>query len=642
MADGRQGLRRFDITYPSSPIEVGFYDTGDRANDVAYSGRYCYVADGLDGLKVLDLIDPWNPVEVGSFDFSNEIVRVDEEGGYVFAVTITYGVRIVDVSNPEDPVEIADLDIHGPPNDVDVEGDYAYVTYRDEGLGVVDISTITEPVEVGFLSTDGKGEDVTVNGSYAYIAEEGEGLRIINIADPTTPTEVLLFETDASVWDVEVEDGIAYLANSNSGLMMLDISNPQNPTILGSIDTDGDARGVVIDGIHAYVADHTCGFKAINILDPALPEHVGSYDTGDLALQLDQGDVFVAVADFNNGVYILRSDITQPELSILPTVLDFGSTLDTLQFDILNAGDGILTWGIQENPEKEWITSVLPMSGTQNATVTVIVDRQYLQGSGDMGLLSVTSNGGNQDVTVMIAQETPPLPENWQFTPNTGNGAVAFLPTWSNPTVDGTPMAIGDFVGAFTEDGICCGVNRWLGNHLRIVMWGDNVETPEVEGFQPNEPISYRVYRLSEQQEWVYVYVTYSRGNGHYYPGTTSILNSFTASSVFVDDLNHPDELPNTMGIGVFPNPFTRDVVIEYHLPVVSNVSLSVYDFRGMRIRSLIQEDKPAGYYTAAWDGRTDAGTLAASGTYFCRLETESGANDTPVNRVTEEIILIR
>jgi len=33
----------------------------------------------------------------------------------------------------------------------------------------------------------------------------------------------------------------------------------------------------------------------------------------------------------------------------------------------------------------------------------------------------------------------------------------------------------------------------------------------------------------------------------------------------------------------------------------------------------------PAGWQTATWDGRTDRGERAASGVYFCRLETGAG-----------------
>ena len=44
---------RIDISDPTSPQEVGFYDTGSYAKGVYVSGSYAYVADGEDGLYIL-------------------------------------------------------------------------------------------------------------------------------------------------------------------------------------------------------------------------------------------------------------------------------------------------------------------------------------------------------------------------------------------------------------------------------------------------------------------------------------------------------------------------------------------------------------------------------------------------------------
>jgi hypothetical protein len=41
------GLRVIDVSNPSSPREVGFYDTPGNARGVAVSGSYAYVADGI-------------------------------------------------------------------------------------------------------------------------------------------------------------------------------------------------------------------------------------------------------------------------------------------------------------------------------------------------------------------------------------------------------------------------------------------------------------------------------------------------------------------------------------------------------------------------------------------------------------------
>jgi len=61
---------------------------------------------------------------------------------------------------------------------------------------------------------------------------------------------------------------------------------------------------------------------------------------------------------------------------------------------------------------------------------------------------------------------------------------------------------------------------------------------------------------------------------------------------------------------------------IRFELPAQSRVALRVYDVNGALVRTLVNEDRPAGAYTVQWNGRNDAGDPASSGVYFYRLET--------------------
>lgn len=80
---------------------------------------------------------------------------------------------------------------------------------------------------------------------------------------------------------------------------------------------------------------------------------------------------------------------------------------------------------------------------------------------------------------------------------------------------------------------------------------------------------------------------------------------------------------PATYHLGAnFPNPFNPSTSIDYALPQSGSVHLSVYDVLGRRVRLLVAKPRhPAGFYTAAWDGRDDRGRSAASGVYFYLLQ---------------------
>ncbi len=90
---------------------------------------------------------------------------------------------------------------------------------------------------------------------------------------------------------------------------------------------------------------------------------------------------------------------TSPVLSVYPTSLDFGATQTQKTFNISNAGGGTLTWSVSE--DKTWL-SVSPTSGTEDATITVNVDRSGLSTGDYTADIIVSSNGGNETVQVTI------------------------------------------------------------------------------------------------------------------------------------------------------------------------------------------------------------------------------------------------
>jgi hypothetical protein len=84
-----------------------------------------------------------------------------------------------------------------------------------------------------------------------------------------------------------------------------------------------------------------------------------------------------------------------------------------------------------------------------------------------------------------------------------------------------------------------------------------------------------------------------------------------------------------------FPNPFNPSTRITYSVPEQGHVSLKIYDVTGRLVRTIVEESKAPGMYTADWNGLNDQGRNAATGTYFCRLVTAKQA-------VTRKLLLAR
>ena len=83
------------------------------------------------------------------------------------------------------------------------------------------------------------------------------------------------------------------------------------------------------------------------------------------------------------------------------------------------------------------------------------------------------------------------------------------------------------------------------------------------------------------------------------------------------------DALPEkTELLPATPNPFNPSTKISYTLAEDSDITLLVTDMLGRTVQTIIQSrHQTAGSYSIHWNGRTDAGLNAASGTYFLILE---------------------
>ena len=72
-----------------------------------------------------------------------------------------------------------------------------------------------------------------------------------------------------------------------------------------------------------------------------------------------------------------------------------------------------------------------------------------------------------------------------------------------------------------------------------------------------------------------------------------------------------------------YPNPFNPVTKIDFDLPLDSRVSIVLYDITGREVKTLVNDQRTAGYYTVQMDG-----SALSSGTYFYRIMTKSSAQD--------------
>ena len=88
---------------------------------------------------------------------------------------------------------------------------------------------------------------------------------------------------------------------------------------------------------------------------------------------------------------------------------------------------------------------------------------------------------------------------------------------------------------------------------------------------------------------------------------------------------NVPTNPAKTALLPNYPNPFNPETWIPYQLAKSADVTLTIYNVRGVMVRQLALGYKPTGFYysrtrAAHWDGKNNFGEKVATGLYFCTL----------------------
>ena len=71
-----------------------------------------------------------------------------------------------------------------------------------------------------------------------------------------------------------------------------------------------------------------------------------------------------------------------------------------------------------------------------------------------------------------------------------------------------------------------------------------------------------------------------------------------------------------------YPNPFNPATVIQYDVPELSQISLTLYDLSGREINQLVKEMQQPGLKTVVWDGKDFMGNRMGAGIYIYQLKS--------------------
>ena len=72
-----------------------------------------------------------------------------------------------------------------------------------------------------------------------------------------------------------------------------------------------------------------------------------------------------------------------------------------------------------------------------------------------------------------------------------------------------------------------------------------------------------------------------------------------------------------------YPNPFNPTTTLRFDLPQVSDLTLTIYNMLGQKVRTFNYQNTSAGYHSVTWDAANDLGQQVGAGVYLYQLQTK-------------------
>ena len=85
-----------------------------------------------------------------------------------------------------------------------------------------------------------------------------------------------------------------------------------------------------------------------------------------------------------------------------------------------------------------------------------------------------------------------------------------------------------------------------------------------------------------------------------------------------------------------YPNPFNPTTTIEFEVPYSMDIILNIYDISGRLVKTLVDDIKYPGLYSAVWDGTDQYGNNVANGLYVYKLMSNQNIS------ISNKMILIK
>jgi hypothetical protein len=314
VAAGYQGLTAININDPVHPFVDTTMAGAYSSIDVCVDSSFAYIANDLSGMKIVDLHVPSSPTEVGSYDSTGyapiaDAVRARDSLAYLTThVWLPTGFRVIDVADPRNPTLSATARLFNPGRAMVVRDSLAYVA-EDYKFEIFSIAQPRNPRLVGSCGLQDASYGMAVRDSFAYIAN-GNYFVVLSVANPASPRVVGSLRPPRGALDVAIMDTIAYVVCGD--VYTVSIANPEAPYLVATCTIPQNARCIAVNGNTAFVGEcpYTSMLRVFDISDPTALAQVGYYTMPDHVWRVVCESPYVYAACLGAGVCILETTST--------------------------------------------------------------------------------------------------------------------------------------------------------------------------------------------------------------------------------------------------------------------------------------------------------------------------------------------
>lgn len=634
------GFMVVDVDDEDNPALVTVIPQASNVKDVLVRNRLAYLALESGELRVFDMDHPTVPVQVGSV--------ASPDGAYCLAGTGDMllvggnsGLYVYSLADQTSPHLLGSVNIPGGVSHLSAEGLLAVV--GDDEASVVDFSSPIAPVVVAAEFVDNV-YGVTLHDGVAWIGRDipssGGSLERWSLADPSVPEKIGHDLCPGYPYAIVLARGNVYTANLGiyydhcdiEGIHVWDGQDPRSPAPLGEMAFDSGVSGYdgsALWGDWLYVVGDL-SVTSINLSDPYAPYMGGevglyTYPSFGSSCTLAASHLLVRLWNLHENEYWWQiyglSDPAHPVLLQDPDLEGGISGHGDLLYNA--SGSGVNAYTVLPSGQLDLFGSFWPgeyvgapafaESGHRAAIshgsgalrlvdLTNPIDPVMLgeiPAYGDGGWRYLASWDGDLLVTSIYLHTQWPLTGQWELWDVADPSAPVLL-----HTEEATPHV--SYQGLVRR-----GDSLYVADSAKIGVWDITV---------PTAPVHLGDLSHNSRQSRIRVH---AHSDFLVTSGYLANVATFSYQCPTVSAVIDPVPLPvSSLFLDAAPNPFNPRTTIRYELPQAAQVTLTVYDLAGRRIRTLFVGAAKAGANVITWDGTDSAGLPSGSGVYFCRLVT--------------------